>query len=271
MQITNTIGDIVIDPQLLYECSATAHKEPNANHGVDEAPKEPNTAQHTPQERLSPQATSRGSSFTFVNYNIDNVTFGMSESSDSEGDSSSASDAPKNRKRLGRSKMRRQTSSKTGDKKRVRISGKNAPHGFVDGAFRGAIPWKVPRRRPVEAFEPSRELRNKAYTEPHIPTYNHEFAHFASSPLIRDADRAMDDIHALHSNMHKSLSQATIRDVAKAEMEAAKARAEMRAAKESENVARQNVVDLQQSIEERDQVIAHLRAVLAGAGNGPAM
>ncbi|KAK7020288.1 hypothetical protein VNI00_017740 [Paramarasmius palmivorus] len=172
--------------------------------------------------------------------------------------------------------------SQSQKKKRIRVSGKTQPFGRVKGAMRGELEWNIPRRREREQYESSRELRTKCfnvrierivqrceevaratgcwlYFSAQHRFSDHGFVHYASDRLLSDGGDLINEVHTLHSNMYDALQKATIRDVAQAEMDAARAR-------EGEQAALKDVAALQDTVANKDVVIEKLRAVVLANG-----
>ncbi|KAK7047109.1 hypothetical protein VNI00_006774 [Paramarasmius palmivorus] len=133
---------------------------------------------------------------------------------------------------------------------RVRPSKSNPIYGLVDGAKRGSERWEVARKVPQFSILPTWADCNKKFNEKmqavlrlaeetadetgswiyvaaQMPTGRHEYTHFASRRLRREAPGPVNDMNAIAHKMFGGLVSSCRKDVLQLELEVANQRTDL--------------------------------------------
>ncbi|KAK7014792.1 hypothetical protein VNI00_019265 [Paramarasmius palmivorus] len=133
---------------------------------------------------------------------------------------------------------------------RIRPSKSNPIYGLVDGAKRGSERWEVARKVPQFSILPTWAECNKKFNEKiqavlrlaeetadetgswiyvaaQMPTGRHEFTHFASRRLRKEAPGPVNDMNAIAHKMFGGLVSSRRKDVLQLELEVANQRTDL--------------------------------------------
>ncbi|KAK7047774.1 hypothetical protein VNI00_006102 [Paramarasmius palmivorus] len=162
---------------------------------------------------------------------------------------------------------------------RIRPSKSNPIYGLVDGAKRGSEQWEVARKVPQFNVLPTWADCNKKFNEKmqavlrlaeetadetgswiyvaaQMPTGRHEYTHFASRRLRKEAPGPVNDINAIAHNMFRGLVNSRRKDVLQLELEVASQRTDMQRLAEEK-------VALSRAKDDAEAIIQGLRSRLA--------